>query len=307
MNTPYLDAVREGRNDWWRYLLSLGLMAVALLIGSLFLITTALALGQQLDMQTGQLTNPYASFVILGLSFWPILFALLLAVRWVHGRRILSLITPARRIDWKRVGWGFGVWFTLYLLAGLGEYLLHPTAFTLTFEPQRWLLFAATALVLLPIQTSTEELVFRGYLLQGLSLWTKRPVILAGLTAFLFMLLHLANPEVKSGPVLAAFYYFGVGFLLAWVTLKDNGLELALGMHAATNLGALLTNYKDSVLSIPAIFTSNRLDLVYNLVSFLVMSAVFLWIVKYRKVESPTSVPNHAETAVPRMGDYDLS
>lgn len=57
----------------------------------------------------------------------------------------------------------------------------------------------------------------------------------------MFGLMHLANPEVgKIGPVIMI-YYIGTGLFLGILTLMDEGLELALGFHAANNLiGALL-------------------------------------------------------------------
>jgi len=94
------------------------------------------------------------------------------------------------------------------------------------------------------------------------------------------MLPHLANPEVSAGPVLLALFYFSFGAFLALITLKDNGLELALGAHAGNNLfTALLVNYEGGALTTPAIFTATELDPLFNLVTSLVAMAIFYWLV----------------------------
>ena len=53
--------------------------------------------------------------------------------------------------------------------------------------------------------------------------------------------MHIANPEIDKLGYLLLVHYVGTGFLLGIMTLMDEGLELALGFHAANNLiGALL-------------------------------------------------------------------
>jgi membrane protease YdiL (CAAX protease family) len=51
-----------------------------------------------------------------------------------------------------------------------------------------------------------------------------------------FGLLHIANPEVEKLGYGILVYYIGTGFFLGIITLMDEGLELALGFHAANNL-----------------------------------------------------------------------
>ena len=51
-----------------------------------------------------------------------------------------------------------------------------------------------------------------------------------------FGLLHLGNPEVGKLGYGIMIFYIGTGFFLGIMTLMDEGLELALGFHAANNL-----------------------------------------------------------------------
>ena len=60
------------------------------------------------------------------------------------------------------------------------------------------------------------------------------------LTSLAFGLMHYANPEIaKFGNVVYVFY-IGSGLFAGIMTLMDEGMELALGWHAANNMVAAL-------------------------------------------------------------------
>ena len=149
-------------------------------------------------------------------------------------------------------------------------------------------MFLPAAVILTPIQTSAEELLFRGYFLQGLGILTRKKWILIIISGVIFAVPHFLNPEMKQGFLLLALYYFSFGAILAWITLKSNRLEFALGIHAANNLFTVLfANYTDSALPSPSVFTATVLDPVFNLVSFLLgMGALWLLLFKlYPKLD----------------------
>ena len=140
--------------------------------------------------------------------------------------------------------------------------------------------FALLALVFTPIQTTAEEVFFRGYLVQGASLISSNFVFLAVASGVLFMLPHLANPGLDSGFLLVALYHFGFGAFLAWISLKDGTLELAIGAHAANNLfGAIVLGFEGSALNTPSLFLTDRFVPVYSLIQFLVTAALFYVVV----------------------------
>ena len=75
----------------------------------------------------------------------------------------------------------------------------------------------------------------------GIGVLTKSRLIPLLFTSVSFGLMHIANPEVGKLGMIIMVYYIGTGFFLGIMTLMDEGLELALGFHAANNLvGALL-------------------------------------------------------------------
>ena len=55
-----------------------------------------------------------------------------------------------------------------------------------------------------------------------------------------FGLLHGANPEVAKFGNVVFIFYIGSGLFAGIMTLMDDGMELALGWHAANNLTAAL-------------------------------------------------------------------
>lgn len=88
----------------------------------------------------------------------------------------------------------------------------------------------------MPLQTSFEEYLFRGYLLQGIGVLVKNRWFPLLLTSVVFGLLHISNPEVDKIGKVIMIYYIGTGLFLGIITIMDEGLELALGFHAANNL-----------------------------------------------------------------------
>ena len=291
MTTSFLNLPNQGKNQWWRYALGTGLVLFFwLILGSMpFLFAGIRAVtdenpATQIDPNTGLLrgVDPvFGNYVLPNLAFPFFLFGIFFAVRILHKRRLRTLITTESQLSSQRILQGFGLWFGFAAIVTFSEYLLHPEAFSWSsVAPGRYIGFVALALILTPIQTTTEELFFRGYLLQGLGRGIRQPFILAACNGLLFMLPHVFNPEVQSGVVLTLLYYWGIGAFFAWITLKDQRLELALGAHAANNLFvALFVNFKQSALQTPALIQSNRLDPLYNLIAFVMMAAIFHLIV----------------------------
>ena len=90
---------------------------------------------------------------------------------------------------------------------------------------------------------------------------------------------HFLNPEASVNYPLMGLYYFSMGAFLAYITLRDGRLELALGAHAANNLfSVLLANYKISALPSPSLFTVSVLDATYSVPAALVGMGIFIWL-----------------------------
>ncbi|MBN2115723.1 MAG: CPBP family intramembrane metalloprotease [Anaerolineales bacterium] len=280
--SDYLQIARSGRNDWWRYLISFPtILMIWLGVGTIPVVLLMAYVLMDGDPATNVSGRGFTGipvvleFLVTMLTFIPLIVATLLAVRFIHARSVRTLVTAEARIRWGRIFAAAGV-FVIAALISIAEALLYPGRYVLTFQAATLIVYAAMALIFIPIQTSAEELFFRGYLLQWMGLRLKNKWVLAFLNGALFLLPHIVNPEMAANSILIGLGYFAIGFFFTLITLQDNGLELALGMHAANNLfAALFANYTISSLPSPALFTVQTLDPVYSLISAVIGMIVF--------------------------------
>ncbi len=295
MNDSFLDQVKLGQTEWYRYFFGLVLsLFFWFILGSLFI--AALGFWVMVDGNpetavntTGLITglDPLLTYIALNLSFGMLIVGLFVVVRFVHGRPFRSIITPARQINWRRLGQGFGLWLLLVTLASVVEYLLNPDIYTIVFNPGRFFIFALFVLLLTPMQTTAEELLFRGYLLQATGHGGRNFWLLALVNGFIFMVPHLGNPELAASAILLPLFYLSIGAFFAFITLRDNSAELAIGAHAANNLyAALFANYTNSALQTESIFLVTELDAVYALAAFWVMAIIFYAVLLRRQAET---------------------
>jgi len=176
-------------------------------------------------------------------------------VKFIHHQTLLSVTTSRPKVDWKRIWFSFFVWTFFSLLSFLFVYLKSPEQFVLQFKLVPFLILAVLGSVLIPIQTSTEEYVFRGYLMQGFANLAQNRWFPLLMTSVIFGSMHWTNPEVGKMGNIIMIYYIGTGLFLGVITLMDEGMELALGFHAANNLvGALLVTSDWTVFQTNSIF-----------------------------------------------------
>ena len=191
--------------------------------------------------QTIKMIGVNLTFVML---VGPLAFGLLIVLFWVkfvQGQSVTSLTTSRKKVDWKRIFFSFFLWGSITTLMILALYYTQPDDFVWNFKAEKFFIFLVLAMILIPMQTSFEEYLFRGHMMQGIGLATNSRLVPLIVTSILFGLMHIANPEVGKIGYIIMIYYIGTGFFLGIITLMDEGLELALGFHAANNLvGALL-------------------------------------------------------------------
>lgn len=243
----FIQQAYKGKTEWWRYLV--GTVIVLFFwqfLGAIPLMGSILvkfakegnfeSLGG-LDTDTiMQIFDSNLTLLLLLLMFVIGLMGLFLAAKQLHKQSITSLTTSRTKIDWKRVFFSFSLWGALVVVFTLLAYFMSPDDFVWNFDLNKFLILAVIAIALIPIQTSFEEYLFRGYLMQGLGVLAKNRWFPLLTTSIVFGLMHFANPEVeKLGPIIMV-YYIGTGLLLGVMTLMDEGMELALGFHAANNL-----------------------------------------------------------------------
>lgn len=235
-------------NKFWKYVIGSAIIIVASLVGQVpFLL--GLLYDTQLNGKEYPTTNEdvmhyfesNVTLVLILVSFVFTLIGVYFVVRYLHNQSMLSVTTSRKKLDWSRVFYSFSIWSAFTIVSTLIFYYLSPESFVFNFKPIPFAILVVIGALLIPIQTSTEEYVFRGYLMQGFANLAKNKWFPLLMTSVIFGSMHLSNPEVLKMGNIVFVYYIGTGLFLGIITLMDEGMELALGFHAANNLvGALL-------------------------------------------------------------------
>jgi membrane protease YdiL (CAAX protease family) len=217
--------------------------------------------------------------LLLVLLFGMFIFALLglyIVIKRVHKKPFLSIVTAYEKVRWNRIFFAFTVWGALTVISVLASKLMYPDSMTFQFDPLNFILLLIVSIVLMPIQTSTEEFIFRGYLVQGLSQIFKNGIVPVIITSLFFGIVHLSNPEARThGWMIMLPYYSSFGLFLGLLTLLDEGLELALGIHCANNLlSSLLVTTPDGVLKTDALFVAKSENPSGEIILWLFLAAV---------------------------------
>ena len=243
----YIEQAYKVLHEGWRYLVGFIIVFIAWqLVGALpllgFLITRSVQSGELPTDISGmaELLGSNLFLFLMLFSFAIALVAVLLVARYLHKQSLRSLTTARPKVDWKRIGFAFVFWAVLSGGFILLDIALSPDDYVYNFDPLPFLILLVIAVIMIPLQTSFEEYFMRGYLMQGLGVLSGNRWVPLLITSFFFGILHVFNPEVeKLGPGIMVFY-MGTGLFLGIITLMDEGLELALGFHAANNLTAAL-------------------------------------------------------------------
>lgn len=261
--------------QFWRYILGFGIIAWCYMIGQIPLfmgwvlkkgeafaesgITTQLVEGFKNIQETPQrdfmkILPNNTTLVLALLMFIFTFFGILLALKWCHNQNLKQITTARKKVDWKRIFFSFGLLAAFSIITTFASYWSTPEDYIWNFQWQPFLILLLIVIVLLPIQTSVEEWIFRGYLMQGFTGVFKNRFFPLIITSVTFGLMHLSNPEMEELGYYAMLFYIGTGLFLGILTLMDDGLELALGFHAANNMiTALLVTADYSVLQTDAI------------------------------------------------------
>lgn len=237
----FIEKAYKAKHEFWRYIIGLVGIIAAVLIGQIpWTIVLIVKEGfEVLQMNKAEMLGALDSnlnLFLLLLSFLCGLGALFLVVRFLHGQKIKDLTTTRKKIDWGRFFFGFSL-IAIYIIVstGVDYYYFNPDHYVLNFELIPFLVLCVIAIVMIPIQTSFEEYLFRGYLMQGIGVTAKNRWFPLVVTSVIFGCLHLGNPEIDQLGYLSLFDYIAFGFLFGIITLMDEGMELSLGLHAGNN------------------------------------------------------------------------
>lgn len=193
-------------------------------------------------------------------SFAGIWLGLWAAMRWVHGERVAALIGASHRVSRDGFLKGLAAVLITSLFSEILLYCLQPEIARGAISLSSWLLYLIPIIALALLQTSSEEALFRGYLLRGLASRFENPFIWALLPAMLFTALHWSTSSTAAinASVLASIAAFAL--LLTLLVYITGNLGAGFGAHLGNNLtGFLLISHQESYNSF-ALFNAKPLE-----------------------------------------------
>jgi len=258
----FLEQAIKPENRFWKYLLGSVFIITASFIGQVPF-TLAIIYKSFINKAAVPTDNasalkmfePNLTLFLLMISFVFALAGIYFVIKYIHKQTLLSITTARKKVDWNRIIFSFLLWSIFSTIAILTVYYQSPEEYVWNFKLIPFLILVLIGTILIPIQTSTEEYIFRGYLMQGFANLARNKWFPLVMTSLIFGLMHILNPEVEKMGYIIMVYYIGTGLFLGVITLMDNGMELALGFHAANNLiGALLVTSDWSAFQTHSVF-----------------------------------------------------
>lgn len=295
----HLESTFTGKNSFWRYFLMFAVVfivsntigAVPLLLAMLIKSVSNPAVFSQLAANPNDFSviglNPNVGFVMMLFPFIAGLIAFILLVKPLNNRTFKMTINGTGKIRWDRFLISGTVWLILSALYLLFYLKLDPANFTINNKTVSLIILSIVSVLFIPFQAAFEEVLFRGYLMQGFAALVKNRWFPLIMTSIFFGLLHAFNPEVKEfGFFTMIPQYITFGLIFGIITILDDGIEAAMGAHTANNifLCIMITN-RSSALQTHALFEQNNIHpwtefaaLVFTgIVFILILKMIFKW------------------------------
>ncbi|CAI8446474.1 MAG: Uncharacterised protein [Polaribacter sejongensis] len=245
----YIQQAYKGKKEWYHWMLTLFVVFVGwqfvgviplFVVASMHSASMSELVNSVKDnfMTLGIDNNLFLFLMILMFIFG--LISLFVSVKFIHKRNFTALVTSRESIDWKRFWFGFILWGIIATVVIILGIFISPENYVWNFKPVPFFTLLAVSFLFLPFQTSFEELLFRGYFMQGIGILARNRWLPLILTSVCFGLLHAANPEVQKLGSISMVFYIGTGLFYGMTTLMDEGTELSLGLHAVNNIIAAI-------------------------------------------------------------------
>lgn len=192
------------------------------------------------------ITTPAGILISLA-SFAGIWIGVWAAMRFVHRERIGSLLGVGRRISRQGFAKGFAAVAATSLLSEIALLALHPGMARGSISLAAWLGFLVPVTLLAFLQTSSEEVLFRGYLQRGLANRFRSPLAWALVPTLLFTTMHWSTTSSLAMNLCILVSIGAFALVLALSVYATGNLGAAFGAHLGNNLfGFLLISHQDS-------------------------------------------------------------
>jgi membrane protease YdiL (CAAX protease family) len=249
----YVDAARNGKNALWRIILGTSLIGGLWFAVSFALLYAAAAF---IVMRDGISQGSFGAVfdlvdltTLTGDPIWPFVVLLSIASLWlgiglvmraVHKRSLRDLLGVERRLRWPDFARSTLVTLLVGFVMAPLALLIDPTMVRGSASLSSWLATAPLLLLALLLQTSAEELAFRGYLHQMLAARFATPLIWLLLPTALFTLMHWQSQASTVMNLAGLFIILGFSLSMTWLLMASGNLAAAMGAHFGNNIGAVM-------------------------------------------------------------------
>ncbi|MCO5064353.1 MAG: CPBP family intramembrane metalloprotease [Rhizobiaceae bacterium] len=210
-----------------------------IVIGSCWMGTSLIAglpalLGEDVD-PLAFFSSKLGTLVTLG-SFIGIWIGVWFATRFIHGEPLGNVLGVSGRLQGTGFAKGFAAVALTSILSEVLIYALAPDFERTELALGTWLVFLLPVLLLCFVQTSAEELLFRGYLPRNLANRFRSPWVWALLPSLAFVSLHL-TPDMRTSQLLLVVVSIGtLTALMMYLVWLTGNLSAAFGVHMGNNL-----------------------------------------------------------------------
>ncbi|MDH5797183.1 MAG: CPBP family intramembrane metalloprotease [Paracoccaceae bacterium] len=236
----YVEPARD-RAQIWRLILGVVLGIVIMFLTGIVLGILIIGLLDDSDSQRVMATltaaTTPATMLMMLATFTGMALAPMAAVRLLHRRSVGSLFGPRAVVvrDFLRAGVTvLGVYAVLIALWFTAFDAVPNIAFS------DWIVFLPLAVIGVLIQTGSEELVFRAYLVQQLAARFRSPLVWFIVPAIAFGALHYSPGTAGANAILLVLATGLFGLVATDITRRTGSIGAAWGMHFVNNLFAIL-------------------------------------------------------------------
>jgi membrane protease YdiL (CAAX protease family) len=229
MESNFLENATLGKNKWWQYLISI--LSAIVVIAVVNIAIHQLMPSIKPLFPDGEFGNILRNNIFFLIIFGFALIVFMLVFKNIHKRSILSLINNDSSFSWKLYLNGFVIWAILMLLYGLliSNFKLFD-GLTKEISTTHFLIIVVTGFISIGVQSFFEEVLIRGYFLQGLHLKIKKVLLLIFINSLIFGLLHFGY---GLGSFLSSWFF---GIAMVTIVIFQNRIEFVSGVHNANNL-----------------------------------------------------------------------
>jgi membrane protease YdiL (CAAX protease family) len=295
----HLESAFKGQNSFWRYVVMVAsVFIVSNTIGALPIIIAMTIKSASDPGLIAQIAANPTDFSVLGLStntgfllmmfpFIAGLAAFVLLIKPLNNRSLKMTINGTEKIRWDRFFISALVWLVLSALYLFFYLKLDPSNFKLNNQTISLLALSLLSVAFIPFQAAFEEVLFRGYLMQGFAVLLRNRWFPILMTSILFGLMHSLNPEVKAFGFLTMIpQYIVFGLIFGIVTVLDDGIEATMGAHTANNVFlCIMVTSRSSALQTPALYEQSSIHpwtefgalVLTGIVFIIILKIIFKW------------------------------